>query len=243
MNANPPTVVPQPAGGTPARRRVTALPAAAAPSLASDRVWIDDADPIYRRGVAGALDEHGFTVAGESAALDPPPPLDGVGILLFDIGGIAAAGALPRPSATRLVALAHGAGEATLRAAIEQGVAGLLERDGLTPASLAASLRAAAAGQGSVPLGALARLASTPAPPPLSREAPLPAAPADATRLPPRERDVLRLLADGGSTRDIAEALAYSERTVKNVVHDLLVKLGCRTRAHAVALAIRRGLI
>jgi DNA-binding CsgD family transcriptional regulator len=45
------------------------------------------------------------------------------------------------------------------------------------------------------------------------------------------------------STREIAGALAYSERTVKNVVHDLMMKLNCRNRAHAVALATRQGVI
>lgn len=58
-----------------------------------------------------------------------------------------------------------------------------------------------------------------------------------------REFDVLRLLADGETTRGIAVELSYSERTVKNIVHDLLAKLNCRTRAHAVALAARQGLI
>jgi DNA-binding NarL/FixJ family response regulator len=58
-----------------------------------------------------------------------------------------------------------------------------------------------------------------------------------------RERSVLRLLADGMDTRGIAADLCFSERTVKNVVHDLLTKLNCRTRAQAVALATREGVI
>jgi DNA-binding NarL/FixJ family response regulator len=58
-----------------------------------------------------------------------------------------------------------------------------------------------------------------------------------------REYDVLRMLAEGESTRGIAERLCYSERTVKNIVHDLLVKLNCKTRAHAVALAVQQGVI
>ena len=68
---------------------------------------------------------------------------------------------------------------------------------------------------------------------------PAPAVP----QLSQREHQVLRLLADGESTRGIAQRLNYSERTVKNIVHDLLVKLDCRTRAHAVALAATRGVI
>ena len=58
-----------------------------------------------------------------------------------------------------------------------------------------------------------------------------------------REFDVLRLLADGSTTREIAERLSYSERTIKNIVRSLLEKLNCRTRAHAVALAARQGVV
>lgn len=62
-------------------------------------------------------------------------------------------------------------------------------------------------------------------------------------RLTRREFDVLRMLADGDSTREIATAMSYSERTVKNIVRSLLEKLNCRTRAHAVALAARQGVV
>jgi DNA-binding NarL/FixJ family response regulator len=58
-----------------------------------------------------------------------------------------------------------------------------------------------------------------------------------------RELTVLQLLAEGGVTREIAQELNYSERTVKNIVRDVLDKLNCRTRAHATARATRRGLI
>jgi DNA-binding NarL/FixJ family response regulator len=58
-----------------------------------------------------------------------------------------------------------------------------------------------------------------------------------------RELAVLRMLADGEDTRGIAAELNYSERTIKNIVRDVLVKLGCRTRAQAVATATRQGAI
>ena len=58
-----------------------------------------------------------------------------------------------------------------------------------------------------------------------------------------REVAVLRLLADGYDTTDIAEALAYSERTIKNVIHDVTSRLHLRNRSHAVAVAVRTGVI
>jgi DNA-binding NarL/FixJ family response regulator len=58
-----------------------------------------------------------------------------------------------------------------------------------------------------------------------------------------RDLEVLRRLADGNSTAGIAEELAYSESTIKNVIRDLVRQLGARNRAHAVAMAIRAGAI
>ncbi|MCU1686076.1 MAG: LuxR family transcriptional regulator [Amycolatopsis sp.] len=58
-----------------------------------------------------------------------------------------------------------------------------------------------------------------------------------------RERDVLRLVAEGFGTEEIAVKLAYSERTVKNVLHTLMTRYGLNTRAHAVAYALRAGVI
>ena len=58
-----------------------------------------------------------------------------------------------------------------------------------------------------------------------------------------REIEVLRLVADGLDTREIAARLCYSERTVKNVLHEVITRLQLRNRAHAVAYAVREGLI
>lgn len=58
-----------------------------------------------------------------------------------------------------------------------------------------------------------------------------------------RQRQILELLADGQSTNFAAEQLGLSEETVKTHTKNVLSRLGARNRAHAVALAIRRGLI
>ena len=63
------------------------------------------------------------------------------------------------------------------------------------------------------------------------------------SRLTTREQDVLRLVADGHPTREVAKHLSYSERTIKNIIHDAVTKLNARTRSQAVAEAVREGLI
>lgn len=58
-----------------------------------------------------------------------------------------------------------------------------------------------------------------------------------------REVDVLRLLAEGLDTMEIAHKLNYSDRTVKKIIRGLLDRFDLRNRAHAVAFAIRKGMI
>jgi DNA-binding NarL/FixJ family response regulator len=59
----------------------------------------------------------------------------------------------------------------------------------------------------------------------------------------PREVEVLQLVADGLVNREIGVRLFLSEETVKSHVRHLLAKLQARSRAHAVAVGFRRGLI
>lgn len=64
-----------------------------------------------------------------------------------------------------------------------------------------------------------------------------------ASGLTARELEVLSLLAEGWESKEIAKKLCYSERTVKNVLHGVLSRLKLHNRAHAVAYALRSGLI
>jgi len=66
---------------------------------------------------------------------------------------------------------------------------------------------------------------------------------AAGTPLTTREREIVELLADGASNRSIAARLAISRHTVKFHVASILGKLGARSRAEAVALALRRGVL
>jgi DNA-binding CsgD family transcriptional regulator len=74
---------------------------------------------------------------------------------------------------------------------------------------------------------------------------PIPDAPADAVRtsfvLTPREREMLSLLAAGLTAVEIAERLVISRETVKSHVRSAMLKLGTRTRTHAVVRALSLG--
>jgi two-component system NarL family response regulator len=72
-----------------------------------------------------------------------------------------------------------------------------------------------------------------------------PAVPASGSRgkLTRRQREILQLLADGGSTVAAAKELGLSEETVKTHTKNVLARLGARNRTHAVAIALRECLI
>ena len=67
--------------------------------------------------------------------------------------------------------------------------------------------------------------------------------PSGTRRITERERQVLQLVAAGHSTAEIAGALWITEDTVRTHVKRILVRLAARTRAHAVAIAYREGLL
>jgi DNA-binding CsgD family transcriptional regulator len=71
----------------------------------------------------------------------------------------------------------------------------------------------------------------------------LTAAPAAPRRPTSREREILALLATGATDNEIADILALSPATVQTHVRNAKTKLGARTRAQAVALAIANGMI
>jgi PAS domain S-box-containing protein len=67
--------------------------------------------------------------------------------------------------------------------------------------------------------------------------------PSRASRLTPRETEILQLIADGMTDREIAARLVLSPATARTHARNLIGKLGAHTRAQAVAIGIRRGVI
>jgi DNA-binding NarL/FixJ family response regulator len=130
--------------------------------------------------------------------------------------------------------------EAELLTAVECRVVAVLPRSAVTAERLAHSVLAAASGGGVMPpnlVGELLKHIER-----LQRDVLTPQG-LSSSGLTPREIDVLRLMADGFDTGEIAGKLCYSERTVKNVIYGLTHRLKLRNRSHAVAYALRTGMI
>ncbi|MFC0713349.1 response regulator transcription factor [Cellulomonas biazotea] len=145
-----------------------------------------------------------------------------------------------RQSVAQAVLVAGRLEDGDVVTAVEAGVLGLVRRAEATPDRLVRVICGAATGEGSVPPDLLGRLLDQVGT--LQRQVLRPRG-LTFTGLASREIEVLKLVADGYDTAEIAQHLAYSERTVKNVLHDVTTRLQLRNRSHAVAYALREGLI
>lgn len=143
-------------------------------------------------------------------------------------------------SATRVVLIATRLDDTGLLAAVEAGAVGLLLRAAATVDAVVEAVRVAARGSGTMPPELLGRLLERVGR--LQRDVLGPRG-LSASGLTERETKVLRLLAEGYDTVEVGQRLYYSDRTVKNIVHDITTRLNLRNRAHAVAYALRQGLI
>jgi DNA-binding NarL/FixJ family response regulator len=128
----------------------------------------------------------------------------------------------------------------SLLSALEAGARGVLRRNQATPENLLEAIRAAAGGEGALSPDLLGRLLDQVGR--LQRQVLNPRGLSFAV-LTDREIKVLKLLADGLDTAEVGRRLFYSERTVKNIVHDVTSRLNLRNRTQAVAYALRQGLI
>jgi DNA-binding NarL/FixJ family response regulator len=140
----------------------------------------------------------------------------------------------------RIVLIAAHVDDGDLMAVVEDGVLAVTRRSETTPDLLVRLAKAAARGDGVVPPDLLGRLLDRMTR--LQRHVLEPKG-MNLAGISERETAVLRLVADGFDTREIAERLCYSQRTVKTILYDITNRFQLRNRSHAVAYALREGLI
>lgn len=207
------------------------------------KLFVLDTHTIYRRGLVASLDlvEEVESVADAECVRDAweHPDLFGADLIIMDPampGGKDFVSAVRESTGARVIVCSAGSAKEAAVAALQAGAVGYLRKDELTPESLASAVRAAADGTSVVTAELLEQLVAK-LPENGAAERPV------AAKLTDREQQVLSLIADGHPTREVALELSYSERTVKNVLHDVVTKLNARSRSQAVAYAVREGLI
>jgi DNA-binding NarL/FixJ family response regulator len=198
-------------------------------------IMVVEAHAVFRQGLVSCLD--GFDGIGRVEAVGSisdawsHPALGEAQVVLVD-AMLDGAGdfvvSVLQFTQTRVVALASKDHLERLAQLVDAGAVAALVREDLTPERLGLSLRAVAAGATTM----LATYRTLPA-----------ETVATGPELTSREQRVLSLVADGLPTREIGEELHYSERTVKKVLGDVVVKLGARSRSQAIARAVRQGII
>lgn len=203
------------------------------------KVFVYAHDPVSQAGVASCLRGRPEVELVDAAAVD----VARVAIVVADEADeetTRVCKALQRNGVPRVVLVVTRIDDAGICGAVEAGASGILRRSEASPERLVASVRAADKGDGTVAPDLLGRLLGQ-----MTRLQQQVLSPRGLTLhgLAQREIDVLKLVADGMDTAEIARSLCYSERTVKNVIHDVTTRLQLRNRCHAVAYAVRAGLI
>ncbi|MES9506837.1 response regulator transcription factor [Streptomyces sp. NPDC000609] len=197
-------------------------------------------DPISQAGVASQLRTRPEVSVMEWGEGDASPQVVIVVVDAVDEAVLTMLRHIQRTSTSRTVLVTTDIDEQKLVSAAECGVAGVVRRSESTPEHLVQVIGTVARGEGHLPSDLLGRLLEE-----VGRLQGQVLGPRGLhfTGLAAREVDVLRLVAEGYDTADIATKLAYSERTIKNVLHSVMTRLQLRNRSHAVAYAMRQGLI
>jgi DNA-binding NarL/FixJ family response regulator len=215
----------------------------------SIRVLLVDDQQLVRTGFRMILaDEEGIEVVGEAAdgaqaveaAARLHPDVVVMDIRMPNMDGVEATRRLVEDGESpRVLVLTTFDADEHVVEALRAGASGFLLKD-VTPPDFARAIRTVAAGEGLIAPSVTRRL--------LERFARL-SVPADEQHaealrdLTERERQVLKLVAQGLANREIAERLSLAEPTVKTHVSHLLLKLGMRDRAQLVVLAYEVGVV
>jgi DNA-binding NarL/FixJ family response regulator len=203
------------------------------------KIAIADDHPVVREGLASALESENDLhivgtagsareLLGHAAAWRPD-----VVVLDFEMPGASGAAAIRAikealPHSQVLIFTAYAEDEKIVEA-LRSGAAGYVLK-GSPGSEVAEAIRMARAGQSYVSPEVAARLAHR-----IRKPQP--------DTLTAREREVMRLIADGLSNKQIARRLGIAERTVKYHVNATMTKLQADNRAQAVALAVRKRLL
>jgi DNA-binding NarL/FixJ family response regulator len=207
------------------------------------RILITDDHPLFREGVAQSLaSEPDFTVVGQAGTGEEAFSLVAnllPDVLLLDVtmpgdGGIATAGKVAAAwPVVRIMMLTVSEDQDTLMAALKAGARGYVLK-GVTARDLANAVRVVAGGDiyisPALAGGILFELTAN-----KQDDDPL-------TTLTDRERDILSLVAEGLTNREIGDRLHLAEKTIKHYMTNVLQKLHVRSRVEAALLAQKHGL-
>ncbi|HSI98571.1 MAG TPA: response regulator transcription factor [Gaiellaceae bacterium] len=211
------------------------------------RLVLADDHALFRAGIASLLRAWGHEVVGEAGngleALELVrrlhPDLVLMDITMPECNGLEATRLIKAELPdTRIVIVTVSDLEEDLFEAIKSGAEGYLLKD-MAEAELERTLDALDAGEPALSPGLAAKILDEFAR--LGREAPPPKGQPDD--LTAREREVLQLVSEGATNKEIAKSLYLSEHTVNFHMKNILSKLHLRNRAQAAAYAIRTGLV
>jgi DNA-binding NarL/FixJ family response regulator len=209
-------------------------------------VFIVDDHAVVRSGLAAYLQFiDDFTLVGEAAdgeqalrllaelaARDALPGVVLMDLVMPNMNGIeATAHIVERFPTCRVVVLTSFGEVERINAALRNGAVGYLLKDA-EAAEVSAAIRAAVRGEVHLDSEIARRLTQD-----------LRCGPAGPALLTPRERQILALLGEGLSNREIANILVISERTARTHVSNVLSKLNLTSRTQAALMAIREGLV
>jgi DNA-binding NarL/FixJ family response regulator len=197
-----------------------------------------DDHPLVRKGIAAILAaEPDMNLVAEAGGGNEAvemfqkhrPDVTLMDLRMPGVDGVAATVAIRAvdPDA-KVIALTSYDGDQEIYRALSAGVSGYLLKE-MVHADVVGAVRLVYAGRRLVPAAVAERL---------SAHSPLPAA-----ALTPREVEVLQLAARGLSNKEIAQRLGTAGGTVKTQVQSILAKLRASDRAHAVTLAVERGIL
>jgi DNA-binding NarL/FixJ family response regulator len=212
------------------------------------QLLLADDHTLFRRGLRELLEGFGFSVIGEASngssavrlARELRPDVIVMDLSMPDMNGVEATQAiLEEDRGARILVLTISAGEEEVLDALLAGACGYLLKDAEV-AEIVAGVRAAAAGDTMISPAVATRLVGRLRD---QRRTERVQAPTELPPLTTRERDILRLLAQGRENSVIAGELLISRATVKTHVAHLLDKLALDNRVQAAVFAVRHGIV